>query len=40
MEICLHDEWGTVCNQAWNDTDSNIVCRQLGLSGGTHGVFV
>ena len=32
MEICLSDEWGTVCDQMWNDTDAGVVCRQLRLA--------
>lgn len=31
MEICLNDEWGTVCNQMWDATDAGVVCRQLGF---------
>ena len=31
LEICLNNEWGTVCNQMWNDTNAQVVCRQLGL---------
>ncbi len=31
MEICLSDEWGTVCDQMWNTTAAAVVCRQLGL---------
>ncbi|CAB4042845.1 Arylsulfatase B, partial [Paramuricea clavata] len=25
--------WGTVCDRGWDDTDSRVVCRQLGFSG-------
>ena len=32
VEICLNDEWGTVCNQTWTDTDADVVCRQLGFA--------
>ena len=32
VEICYANTWGTVCGQVWQDSHSQIVCRQLGFS--------
>ncbi len=31
VEICLNNEWGTICDQMWDNMDTMVVCRQLHL---------
>ena len=32
MEICVNNQYGTICDDNWGDRDAAVVCAQLGFS--------
>ena len=32
VEVCNNNQWGTICDDTWNNLDASVACLHLGYS--------
>lgn len=31
VEVCLEEEWGSICDSHWSNVEASVICGQLGF---------
>ena len=34
VEVCINNQWGTICDLGWDDFDAAVACRGFGFNYG------
>ena len=32
VEVCVGEQWGSICTDGWDPRDASVICQQLGHS--------
>ena len=32
VELCHNNQWGTICDEGWDNSDAQVLCKQLKYS--------
>ena len=30
VEVCINNNWGSVCRYSWSNNENKVLCKQLG----------
>lgn len=39
VELCLNGNWGTICDNRWDNVDAGVACRHLGFNAAGKDIF-